>query len=427
MGIAADRYDWFIDRVRTGTFDEAAAVDGFTPSFLEAVPAQQLVAFVTGAAEIVTTPEAGRHERGDALLVSYGAMEAAVNVERESPHRFRGLVIRPVRNELDDERLVDAPWVADGAGAPLDALQNAYRANGLVGVVAGAYGGDGAIPRWRIAGGYADLDAGRAVELDTRMLAGSISKLFTAVTALTLVASGDLDLHGSANAYLQSLKLASDDVTVFQLLTHTAGVSSAFEHYLEVAPPAVDMLGSVVALDFEPGDRREYSNGGYTVLGEVIAGVTGKPVVDAICETVLVPLGMEASTFAESWPADVGPGYRNEDGRAVEMERLVPSVPSAGGLVATVDDLARFVAGWRTLLPADLARDAMTQRVARAEGGGQGYGWIVGEESVGHAGGTHTYSSSLLWRVSDGFVSVMITNTDFSAVEALSASLRPPS
>lgn len=43
---------------------------------------------------------------------------------------------------------------------------------------------------WAVAGGYADLDAERAVNLDERVLTGSISTLPTAVAVLQLVAEG---------------------------------------------------------------------------------------------------------------------------------------------------------------------------------------------------------------------------------------------
>jgi CubicO group peptidase (beta-lactamase class C family) len=150
------------------------------------------------------------------------------------------------------------------------------------------------------------------------------------------------------------------------------------------------------------------------VLGEVISGVTGIPIVEHLETNVLAPLGMADSSFATRWPDDVGPGYEAKDGRAEPMKKLVPSVPAAGGLVTTTRDLGRFVAGWRSLLPADLAAQATAPQVPIPGGGSQGFGWIVGAGAVGHAGGTLGHTSSLLWRA-DGTVNVLMTNRTAAA------------
>jgi D-alanyl-D-alanine carboxypeptidase len=414
MGIALERVDWFITHVLEGTLDEDVVREGFAPSFLEAVPPEQIVQFSVALKALFADGASERHESGNQFEILFGGQVAKGVVEAEAPHRFIGLVFQPRAIPLADDRLDDAPFTGEG-DAPLLAIKQAYTSHGLVGVVAAAFTDDGATERWGAAAGYTDLEAHAACTLDTRMLAGSISKLFTAVTALQLVAEGSLDLDAPANQYLQGMRVESDAVTARHLLTHTSGVSSAFNHYVEVVPPAAEILGDVVALDFEPGAQRIYSNGGYTVLGEVIAGITGTSVVDAISSRVLVPLAMADSSFATAWPDGVGPGYEAVDGRAAPLPKVIPSVPAAGGLVTTTRDLARFVAGWQSLLPSELAEQAVTPQVAIAEGGSQGFGWILGADVRGHAGGTLTYSSSLLWWPAEGAVHVVITNRQADA------------
>jgi D-alanyl-D-alanine carboxypeptidase len=424
MGIGLERFDWFVTHVMNGTLDADAVREGVAPPFLEAVPVEQIVQMSGPLRALFAASMSERQARdlGNGFEVLFGGQVARGAVEPEAPHRFIGLVFQSRATPLDDDRLVDAPFVTEG-DAPLLALRQAYAVHGLVGVVAAAFDDDGATPRWLAAGGYSDLDARTACTLDTRMLAGSISKLLTAVTALQLVAEGSVELDAPANTYLQSLRVETDAVTVRHLLTHAAGVSSDFNHYVEVVPAAADVLGDVVKLDFAPGSQRVYSNGGYTVLGEVIADVTGVPVVDAITNRVLLPLGMADSSFATSWPDGVGPGYVATDGRAEAMPKVVPSVPAAGGLVTTTRDLARFVAGWQSLLPTELAEQAVTPQVAIPDGGSQGFGWILGANVRGHAGGTMTYSSSLLWWPTERVVHVLIINRHAEA-ETINVGLR---
>ena len=413
---ASGRFDWFVAHVRAGTLDEAMVAEGFAPPFLEAVPAEQIVAVAMSVRDQLSADPDFRQARGSALMAKIGDVVVVAQVEPVEPHRFTGLTLQPAPRPIDDERLRRAPWTSDGDGsAPVELLKTLAHDNGLVGVVAAGFRDDGRAHAWTIAGGYADLDAERAVAFDERMLAGSISKLPTAIAALRLVAEGTIGLDDRANDHLRSLRIASDDVTIRQLLTHTAGVSSAFEHFTEVVGEPRDVLGDDVAVDFEPGSRWEYSNGGYTVLGEVLAGVEGRPADEVITERVLRPLGMASSTFARRWPDDVGPGYGvDADGHAAVQPSTVPSVLAPGGMVTTVADLGRLVAGWRGLLPDDLADAAITPQVTVAEGRHQGFGWVVstlgGRRLAGHAGGVLAGSSSLLWLPDTGEVTALLTN-----------------
>ena len=426
MGNALDRFAWFAGVVVAGTLDENAVREGFTPGFLTSVPVARLVDIATTLKSTFASEPVQREEDGDAFTVRFTDWVITGAVESDAPHRFAGIMIRPVPLPLADARLAHAPFVAEG-DAPLPALKDAFRDYGLIGVVAGGFTNDGADQTWRAAGGYADLEGTVECTPSTRMLAGSIVKLLTATAALTLVADGRVDLDAPANTYLRSLRVESDAVTVRHLLTHTSGVSSDFNHFVAVVPPVTEILGESVAVDFEPGSQFVYSNGGYTVLGEVIAGVTGAPVIDALTEIVVAPLGMTDSTFALAWPDDVGPGYTAEDGLPVELPRTVPSVPAAGGLVTTTRDLARFVAGWRSLLPGELALAAVTPQFTRPDGGAIGFGWIVSDDFFGHAGGTLTYTSSLAWRRRDGAVNVLLTNRSVQADDVNLRLLSEPS
>lgn len=244
------------------------------------------------------------------------------------------------------------------------------------------------------------------------MFAGSITKLLTAVAALRLVGAGQLTLDARANDHLTNLRVASDDVTVLHLLTHTSGVSSDFEHFADEVPPPESLLGREVRVDSTPGAGWAYSNGGYTVLGEIIATVTGSTVDRAITDLVLTPLGMSSSAFARSWPDTIGPGYAVEDHQLVEVPRKVASVLAPGGLITTAGDLGRFVMGWQGLLPRQLAAAAI--QPATSVNDGQGLGWALGrvrgERTAGHPGGVLGFSSSLLWLPDHGVARIVLTN-----------------
>jgi len=97
---------------------------------------------------------------------------------------------------------------------------------------------------------------------------------------------------------------------------------------------------------------------------------------------VLGPLGMSRSAFPDR-ADDIGPG--TVTGYSVTAAGTFEPVPAtvcvlqaAGGLWATAADLVRLGTGWSSLLPAALAREALTPQAAAERGGGYaGLGWLI--------------------------------------------------
>lgn len=211
---------------------------------------------------------------------------------------------------------------------------------------------------------YGSLDRGGARPATERTLfqAGSLSKPLTAAASLTLVQAGRLSLDGPVNDYLKLWKvppadgLAGKPVTLRYILGHTAGFTvHGFRGYdsgaplpslrqiLDGAPPA---NSRPVRVDTMPGTAFRYSGGGYLVAQRLIEDVTGRPFAAAMDSTLLRPLAMARSTFAQPLPARLAPlaavGHR-PDGGAVPGGWHVFPEQAAAGLWTTPGDLARFV------------------------------------------------------------------------------------
>ena len=135
----------------------------------------------------------------------------------------------------------------------------------------------------------------------TLFRAYSVAKPITALGVLRLVHRGEIDLDADANGYLRALRLCDPDgnlasVTVRQLLTHTAGVSSDFNHWLEDVPRFSALVGGSIAC--RPDDSGwAYSNGGYGVLTELVEDVSGEPFATYMSREVLRPLGITDGDF----------------------------------------------------------------------------------------------------------------------------------
>ena len=207
-------------------------------------------------------------------------------------------------------------------------------------------------PVWAKTWGYADQEAGRLLTLDTRCRVESISKSVTAWGVLKLVEEGRIDLNAPVTSYLKNWSFPPPaypvkEVTVRRLLSHTAGLGLGTIGVLYPpegpVPSLQEALSKDAILERVPGSAFSYSNAGFNLLELLIEEVTGTPFSDYMQEEVLTPLGMERSSYI--WDAGWNPPLPK--GYSVSGKPIPPYVypeKGAGGLFATVEDIARFVA-----------------------------------------------------------------------------------
>ena len=232
----------------------------------------------------------------------------------------------------------------------LPRLLHAYRVPGVsVALV------DNAEVVWAQGYGYSNEEAGTPVTGDTIFQVASISKSITAWGVMRLVEEGKIDLDAPVAQYLTGWSLPPSEfdqsaVTVRRLLSHTAGLApwNYPGTLLQETPPAmVDLLsgtssGEAVHLDRQPGERGQYTNGGYLILQLLVEDVTGEPFADYMQRAVLLPLRMQHSTFQGSpvIASSLATGYQIS-GRPAE-QRQYPE--AAGGLYSTASDIATWLA-----------------------------------------------------------------------------------
>lgn len=205
---------------------------------------------------------------------------------------------------------------------------------------------------WTKAYGYADIDTGRMMTTKDRLRVQSISKSVTAWGIMKLIEQGEIDLDRPVVHYLTSWNFpdttfSKEQITVRQLLSHTSGmyIGDFLTRYSprDQIPALEDNLSIEALLTQEPGLSFSYSNVGYNVLELLIEEVTGRDFAEYMKKEVLIPLGMRGASF--NWSADFDPpvpnGY-NLKGEAIPV--YVYSHKASGGLFATVDDIAAFIA-----------------------------------------------------------------------------------
>jgi CubicO group peptidase (beta-lactamase class C family) len=282
--------------------------------------------------------------------------------------------------------------------------------------------------------GVADLASSAPVTPETRFLAGSISKTFTAVALLQLEEEGLVDLHRPVAAYLPWFKVRAPGgpITLHHLLTHTAGLPRDRSDLPSSPYTALALRDRELIL--APGDRFAYSNIGYQLLSLVIEEVEGRPFGDVIHDRILRPRGMDATLPAVTQESRLvtatGYQYLFDDRPPVPGTPLVPvawSEYTAGdaNIVTTAPDLARFLAallsqgdvpGRRLLQPASFSR--LVQRTVRAPDLGAGvfygYGVILGtledDPVLWHSGGMPGFRSIMIGDLDERVGIVVLMN-----------------
>jgi len=261
---------------------------------------------------------------------------------------------------------------------------------------------------------------GVAVTTTTLFQAGSISKPVSAIGALKLVERGRLSLDEDVNRKLKSWKVPENEfttvekVTLRRLLSHTGGLTvSGFPGYdvTERRPSVTEVLDGKgntlpVRVDVIPGTVWRYAGGGYTVMQQMVADVTGMPFSEYMREAVLEPLGMANSTFEQPLPpnrvGETASGYYQNRSAVSGKWHVYPEM-AAAGLWTTPTDLARFAIEVQQSL-AGKSNKIISQAMARQQLTSQmndfGLGLFLGssgnERNFNHGGRDEGFDARLL-------------------------------
>src|SRR5260221_1550454 len=132
----------------------------------------------------------------------------------------------------------------------------------------------------------------------TKFRLGSVTKQFTASSILLLEERGQLNVNDPVKKYLPDAPPAWDKITIFHLLTHTSGIPSftSFPDYSKLEPFATTAAQLVARfrdkpLEFQPGEKWNYSNSGYALLSYLIEKITGGSYEAFVQENIFTPLG----------------------------------------------------------------------------------------------------------------------------------------
>lgn len=209
-------------------------------------------------------------------------------------------------------------------------------------------------PIYRRGFGLASVESGVANSPGVRMRIGSTSKHFTCLAVLLLAEEGKLDIEAGIRRYIPELPDHLPEPTLRQLMNHTGG----WRCYLDVAfmadGNAIHPKGQALktqarqrGINFPPGERMIYNNGGYHLLSIVVDRIAGVPFETFLAERIFAPLGMVDSASVPS-DFEVRPNTASLHiplGEGKFRRGIFPTeeVRGEGAIVSTIDDMLRWM------------------------------------------------------------------------------------
>ena len=260
--------------------------------------------------------------------------------------------------------------------------------------------------------GLSDLEDSRPNTTETIFRIGSVTKQFTAIGVLIMLSEQKLSLSDPVSKYYPELFSNKQAITLKQLLSHTSGVKDLSE-IKAIRPLMTDgarpyKLIEIISreeLNFEPGEKYEYSNSAYVILGGILEKVSGQSYAEFLSARILSPLGMNNTYYANRSEipetSNTSSGYFSRSENYVNAPDINTSILfSAGGLWSTVEDMAT----WNEALYTNKLLDPVYIKLAftpnnlnSGQSTDYGFGFRIcqvnGVPSIEHGGGVFGYSS----------------------------------
>ncbi|MEM1435927.1 MAG: serine hydrolase domain-containing protein [Pseudomonadota bacterium] len=338
-----------------------------------------------------------------------------------------GLLIASGQPAIAAERSEDAGFDTESFAAVAEQLRQDTGAPGMA--VAVLEGGQ----TLHIRGyGIAGPD-GQLVTARTAFQIGSITKSMVAVVILQLAAEGKLGLDDPVVAHLPTFRTAhrakSDRITIDHLLTHHSGLTTLHGNSINTTgsgltgPAAAVASLASVQLFADPGTTFQYSNANYVLLSHLIELLDGQPFEQALKTRLFDRLGMTSSFVHVAPSADiaVATGYRLWFGVPRPWQPKAEasadrSMIGAGGVWASIEDMARYLEAVRSRDPRVIPDDADRLFAIKFfyEQWGYAYGWYAssgGSTTVfEHSGFTPGFLTLATFLPEDGKGVVVLTN-----------------
>ncbi|QGY45705.1 serine hydrolase [Maribellus comscasis] len=282
---------------------------------------------------------------------------------------------------------------------------------------------------YRKAFGKANIELNVDMNTEAVFQIGSMTKQFTAVAIMMLVEEGKLNVSEKITKYLPDYPTNGEKITIHHLLTHTSGIKdfTSMKSIMSIAkkdlsPKELVDFFKDEPMDFTPGEKFQYNNSGYVLLGYIIEQISGMTYEDFIEKNIFQKIGMSDSRYASDREVIKNRAYgHQQSGEKIVNKRNISFnvIYSSGALMSTADDLLE----WQNALDKNLLVSEKTKKemftnytLNDGEKINYGYGWhmkeINGYSSREHGGSIFGFKSMGVYIPEKDIYVVGLTNCD---------------
>lgn len=283
-------------------------------------------------------------------------------------------------------------------------------------------------PIYEKAFGLSNLELNVKLQPNNVFQIGSMTKQFTAVAILLLEQDGKVNTADYISKYIPDYP-NGNKISIHNLLTHTSGIKDFTKAkglseiaQKEMTPKMMVDFFKNEPVDFQPGEKFEYNNSGYVVLGYIIELVSGKTYEDFIQLNIFDKIGMSNSYYATDRKVikNRAYGYHQKSYGYVNKSVISFSVPYASGsLMSTLEDMLK----WQNSLNKNLllnqketAKAFTKYKLNNGEEFEYGYGWhlknINGIPTREHGGSIFGFKSMAVYIPSEDIYVLGFSNCD---------------
>lgn len=282
--------------------------------------------------------------------------------------------------------------------------------------------------------GYADRANEIPNRINTRFGTASAGKVFVATAILKLIEQRLISFDSTIGEILTfDLKQIDPGIQINQLLNHTSGIPDYFDEsvmdcyedlWVDIPNYRIRQSSDLIPLFIDKpmmyrrGERFQYNNTGYVVLGLIIEAVTGKPFDIFLRESLFDPCLMTDTGYFEldQLPARCAFSYiinpENKSYRT-NIYAIDAKGSGAGGAFTTASDVEKF---WDSLLNDRIIGRSMVQAMLtpQIEEGFYGYGvWLLDGKIPSFQGSDPGVGFLTAYDINKEIIVTILSNSDY--------------
>lgn len=253
--------------------------------------------------------------------------------------------------------------------------------------------------------GYSDFSKQIPNNIATEFRIGSISKTFIAGLIMRMAEQRKLSIDDRLSKFLPDYRFA-DSITIKNLLNHTSGIAS-FTSSPKFQQEKMKMTKSQQVIDvirdapllFHPGEKFNYSNSNYLLLGLIAEKVSGMTLESLLKREITQPFKMKNSGLDDDIRISTNKAVGYEAALHNDFKAIAPNnigiLGGAGAMFSNVPDLLRWD---RAMYEGPFLNDSTKAQMYQPNLKSYGLGWLVnkiGRLSYSHSGSIDGFKSNI--------------------------------